>query len=68
MRHPAGTGHHHFHVLGIGFNRQFQSLAELEPLDQIAYYLGYKDPDYLSRVFKQRVSISLGEYRKQVLL
>ena len=35
-----------------------------QPLDQVAYYLGFKDPAYFSRVFKKSVNISPGEYRK----
>ena len=35
-----------------------------QPLDQIAYYLGYSDPAYFSRVFKRLTSISPGEYRR----
>jgi AraC family transcriptional activator of pobA len=36
-----------------------------QPLDQIAYHLGYKDPAYFSRVFKKLENISPGEFRKQ---
>ena len=35
-----------------------------QPLDQIAYYLGYKDPAYFSRVFKKLEKLSPGEYRR----
>jgi AraC family transcriptional activator of pobA len=35
-----------------------------QPLDQVAYYLGFKDPAYFSRVFKQSVNMSPSEYRK----
>ncbi|MEP0201730.1 MAG: helix-turn-helix domain-containing protein [Halioglobus sp.] len=36
-----------------------------QPLDQIAYYLGYKDPAYFSRVFKKMERLSPGEYRRE---
>jgi AraC family transcriptional activator of pobA len=36
-----------------------------QPLDQIAYYLGYKDPAYFSRVFKKMERQSPGEYRRE---
>lgn len=35
-----------------------------QPLDQIAYYLGFKDPAYFSRLFKKSENISPSEYRK----
>jgi len=35
-----------------------------QPLDQIAYYLGFKDPAYFSRVFKKSENLSPGEYRR----
>jgi AraC family transcriptional activator of pobA len=35
-----------------------------QPLDQIAYYLGYKDPAYFSRAFKKSEDISPSEYRR----
>lgn len=35
-----------------------------QPLDQIAYYLGFKDPAYFSRLFKKSVNSSPSEYRK----
>lgn len=35
-----------------------------QPLDQIAYYLGFKDPAYFSRQFKKSENISPSEYRK----
>jgi len=36
-----------------------------QPLDQISYYLGYKDPAYFSRVFKKLEHVSPSEYRKE---
>ncbi|MEH6517350.1 MAG: helix-turn-helix domain-containing protein [Halioglobus sp.] len=39
-----------------------------QPLDQVAYYLGFKDPAYFSRVFKKSEQISPNEYRKRQLL
>lgn len=36
-----------------------------EPLDQIAYKLGFKDPSYFSRFFKRSEGQAPGEYRKQ---
>lgn len=35
-----------------------------QPLDQVAYYLGYKDPAYFSRAFKKAQGSSPSEYRK----
>ena len=35
-----------------------------QPLDQIAYYLGFKDPAYFSRLFKKSENISPSQYRK----
>lgn len=35
-----------------------------QPLDQIAYYLGYKDPAYFSRVFKNITGEAPGEFRR----
>jgi len=35
-----------------------------QPLDQIAYYLGFKDPAYFSRQFKQQTQITPKEYRQ----
>ncbi|MCY4426603.1 MAG: helix-turn-helix domain-containing protein [Halieaceae bacterium] len=37
-----------------------------QSLDQIAYYLGYKDPAYFSRVFKKMENLSPGEYRRLI--
>ncbi|MAT94445.1 MAG: hypothetical protein CME59_17840 [Halioglobus sp.] len=36
-----------------------------QPLDQIAYFLGYKDPAYFSRVFKKLEGQSPGNYRRE---
>lgn len=36
-----------------------------QPLDQIAYFLGYKDPAYFSRLFRKSENISPSEYRKR---
>jgi AraC family transcriptional regulator, transcriptional activator of pobA len=36
-----------------------------QPLDSIAYTLGYKDPSYFSRFFKNREGVSPGHYRQQ---
>lgn len=36
-----------------------------QPLDQVAYYLGYRDPAYFSRVFKKIEKLSPGEYRRK---
>jgi AraC family transcriptional regulator, transcriptional activator of pobA len=36
-----------------------------QPLDSIAYTLGYKDPSYFSRFFKKREGVSPGQYRQQ---
>jgi len=36
-----------------------------QPLDQIAYYLGYRDPAYFSRVFKKLEQQSPGDYRRE---
>ena len=35
-----------------------------QPLEEIAYYLGYKDPAYFSRVFKKHAQLAPGEFRK----
>lgn len=35
-----------------------------QPLDQIAYHLGYKDPAYFSRVFKNMTNEAPGEFRR----
>lgn len=37
----------------------------IEPLDQIAYKLGFKDPSYFSRFFRRSQGVAPGEYRKQ---
>jgi len=36
-----------------------------EPLDQMAYTLGFKDPAYFSRMFKKIEQVSPSDYRKQ---
>lgn len=36
-----------------------------QSLDQIAYYLGYKDPAYFSRAFKKSEYVSPSQYRRQ---
>ena len=36
-----------------------------QPLEQIAYSLGYKDPSYFSRFFKQQTGLSPSRYRKE---
>jgi len=36
-----------------------------QPLDQIAYHLGFKDPAYFSRLFKKSENISPREYRNK---
>ena len=36
-----------------------------QPLEQIAYSLGYKDPSYFSRFFKQQTGFSPSRYRKE---
>ena len=35
-------------------------------LKEICYEVGYKDPNYFSRVFKKAVGISPSEYRQQI--
>ncbi len=35
-----------------------------QPLDQIAYYLGFKDPAYFSRLFKKSENLSPSTYRR----
>ena len=37
-----------------------------QPLNQIAYFLGFKDPAYFSRLFRQQENMSPGNYRKQM--
>lgn len=36
-----------------------------QPLEEIAYTLGFKDYPYFSRFFKQREGVTAGEYRRQ---
>lgn len=34
------------------------------PISQIAYELGYEDPNYFARFFKRKAGMSPGEFRK----
>jgi LacI family transcriptional regulator len=52
-------------ILRVRLERVCRLLAESDlPLAEVAYKAGFEHPEYMSRLFKKKMSITPGEYRK----